>query len=33
MAKKVTAIQSKDKIAVSKLENILKIFLTFGRNV
>ena len=33
MAKKVTAIQSEDKIAVSELENILKIFLTFGRNV
>ena len=33
MAKKVTAIQSEDKIAVRELENILKIFLTFGRNV
>ena len=29
MAKKVTAIQSEDK----ELENILKIFLTLGRNV
>ena len=33
MVKKVTAIQSEDKIAFRELENILKIFLTFGRNV
>ena len=33
MAKKVTAIQSEDEIAVWELENILKIFQTSGRNV